>query len=261
MKKICIFYFSGTGMTKFVVEGLIGEFEKNRIAVDCFRIEDKHSVVLSEYDVFGIAYPVHSFNAPEIVIDFVKLLPESNGMNTFIVHTAGEDSKLNYASSDLLIRRLRGKGYKVFYNRLIEMPSNFIVRYDDAKVNKIIDNSNKVVPYIAKDIIAQKPYFMKKNIVSKIITFFGKIEWLGARIVGVHFYVGKNSGCVRCGKCIENCPNQNIMMKEKQINFKWRCGICMRCIYHCPQNAINVHQPFKFILLHKWYDTAFNKLK
>ena len=252
MKQICLCYFSGTGMTKYVVSGLISEFEKCDISVDCFKIEDAHEIAVSEYDLFGMAYPVHAFNAPQIVIDYVKRLPESNGVNTFIVHSAGEDNRINYSASGLLIKKLRNKGYKVFYDNLIEMPSNFIVKHNDAEVKKIIEKANETIPCIAESIIQRKPHFMRKNLVSNILTAISRCEWHGAHIIGKLYYVTKD--CVHCGKCAESCPNKNIVVEEKSVKFKWRCGICMRCVYLCPENAVSVRQPFKFIRFNKWYD-------
>ena len=254
MKKLCLYFFSGTGMTKYVVDKFVNEFEQNGAIVDSFRIEepDAHKNSLSEYDVLGIAYPIHSFNAPKIVIDFVKQLPNSNGMNTFIIHTAGEENMINYASSDLLIKKLNKRGYKVFHNKLIEMPSNFVVKYEDERVKSILNKANEDIPHIANEIMELKHYDMQKTLRSKIITLIGRVEWFGARTLGKIYYADNN--CVRCGHCINICPNKNIVMNKNSVCFKWRCGLCMRCIYQCPKNAISIRQPFKFIRFDSWYD-------
>jgi len=244
-------------MTKYVVDRFANEFYKHQIAVYCFRIETAYlyDIAFSEYDVLGIAYPVHAFNAPEIVINFVKQSPKLNRMDTFIIHTAGEDNKLNYASSDLLIKKLNGKGYKVFYNKLIEMPSNFIVKYDAAKVNRLIEKANEDIPHIARDIMKLTPYFMRKSFIAAIMAVIGKTEWFAARIMGKFLYVKDN--CNRCGKCVDNCPNKNIVPNNKSVGFKLRCGMCMRCVYQCPKGAICVRRPFRFIRFDKWYDLDF----
>ena len=239
-------------MTKYIVDGVINEFNKHGNMIDCFKIEDTRNAVLSEYDLFGIAYPVHSFNAPKIVINFVQRLSKSNGVKTFIIHTAGENAKVNYASSDLMIKMLKRKGYDVFYNKLIEMPSNFIVKYDDKKVIQIIKKANEDIPRIAHEIMTITPYAMKKTIGSQITAVIGRIEWFGARMMGKLFCA--SGDCTRCGKCADNCPNQNIILNKKRVRFKRHCGLCMRCIYQCPENAICVRQPFKFICFEKWYD-------
>jgi len=259
MKKICLFYFSGTGMTKYIIDRLSGEFEKHRVSLDCFKIDnvDIHNVAHTEYDIMGIAYPIHSFNAPKIVINFVKRLPKVSNMDIFIIPTAGEEHKINYASSDLLIKKLNKKGYKVFYNKLIEMPNNFIIKFSDEKVSIILERAKGDIPNIAKSILELKPCFMEKRIGSKVISFFGRIEWLGAPIMSKFYYVKED--CIRCGKCVNSCPNKNIIMNEKAISFKWCCGMCMRCIYQCPKNTIGVRQPFKFVRFDEWYDSKLFK--
>ena len=246
-------------MTKYIVDRLIGEFEKHGVIADCFKIEEAaiRDFSLAGYDAFGIAYPVHSFNAPKIVVDFAKRLPETNGLDTFIIHSAGADSVSNYASSDLLIRKLLKKGYNVFYNKLIGMPSNFAAKYDDDKVRGILDKANENIPHIAKEIIALTPGSMQKNFSSRLIALIGRSEWFGAHIAGKLYYV--KSDCNRCGMCAENCPNKNIAMSDKSVDFNWRCGWCMRCVYTCPQNAVYIRWPLKFIRFDKWYDSELFK--
>jgi len=244
-------------MTKFVVDRLIDELNKHEIIVDCFSIEASHDIDLEKYDALGIAYPVHAFNAPEIVMKFVGQLPQSNGMDTFIVHTAGEDHVSNYASSDFLIKKLRKRGYKVFYNRLIEMPSNFIVKYDAAKVSRMLARAKEDIPCIAQEIAKLTPHCMEKSRVAKTMAVLGRAEWLGARIAGKFFYAKR--GCIHCKKCIDGCPNKNIIINRNSLHFKGRCGLCMRCVYQCPQNAIGIRQPLRFVRFDEWYDAKLFK--
>ena len=252
IKKICLYFFSGTGFTKYVTNKLVCEFEKRGISVDCFEIEKAPALSVSEYDALGIAYPVHSFNAPKIVIDFARQLPATNGTDTFIVNTAGEDNKINYSSSNLLMKILNKKGYRVFYNKLIEMPSNFIVKYDEAKAAEIVNKTKADIPQIAQEILETKPFLLNGNFFSAIISVLGRAEWPGANMLGKWFYA--KACCTRCGKCADNCPNQNITVTDKSVRFAWHCGLCMRCVYLCPENAISVRQPFKFICFDSWYD-------
>ena len=89
MKNVCFFQFSGTGMTKHVVGKMRFEFEKQQVHVDIFDIENikAQSISFSHYDAVGIAYPVHSFNAPKIVIDFARRLPKAESIDTFVIRS------------------------------------------------------------------------------------------------------------------------------------------------------------------------------
>lgn len=254
MKKICICYFSGTGMTKYIVDKLSTEFEKYQISADCLQVEalQKGTADLSNYDLLGIAYPVHVFNAPKIIIDFANHLPKSNGLNTFIIRSMGEDNPVNYASSSTLIKKLKDKGYHVFYNKIFVMPCNFIIKYEPPKVDFIIDTVNRELPTTAREIINLTVHLKSWNCVAKFMNIIGKTEWLGAHVMGKFFYI--NRSCTQCGKCVDNCPNHNVVKSKKVVRFKWNCSLCMRCIYQCPTKAIKVHQPFKFIFFDDWYD-------
>jgi len=181
-----MYFFSGTGMTKYVVDRLSAEFERHHLSVDCFKIEDAsmHHVTLSEYDALGIAYPTHALNAPKIVINFVKSLPQSNDMNTFIVHTcSSENHRANHASSNLLIKKLSKRGYRVFNNQLIEMPSNFAHKDSEAEVINTLKRADKRIPHIAKSVVALKSHLANNSFSSKkVLPFLARIQWLGAPI-------------------------------------------------------------------------------
>lgn len=246
-------------MTKYVMGCLADEIKKHNISVDSHRIEEAmgQSIDLSDYCGLVIAYPVHSLNPPKIVADFVKKLPRSSGTNVFIVYTCSADAPVNYACSNLLIKRLSRKGYKVSYDKLVEMPSNFAHRYTDKQATQALVAANSTTALIAKDIAASKTHFMQPSFGTKVLSFLARIEWIGAPIIGKFFYAKKD--CVHCLKCVKNCPEKNIAMKRERVGFKFSCGICMRCVYQCEKNAIHIRWPFKFIRFDKWYDNGIFK--
>jgi ferredoxin len=252
MKRVCIFLFSGTGMTKYVVDKIRRELEKLQAQVDIYPIEKTklHNISLSNYDMVGIAYPVHAFNAPKKVIGFARQLPKELASNVFLISTAGENHPVNYSSSRLLIKLLHKKGYQVFYNKQLYMPSNFAVKYNEHEAGQLIAAVNAEIPQIANDIANSVCYRLEGGFLAKLMAFIGRAEWFGAAFIGKLFYADKK--CSHCGICVSSCPNHNII-SGKHIRFKWHCGLCMRCLYICPKRAIKVHQPFKFISFDEWY--------
>jgi len=165
MKKICIFLFSGTGMTSYVIDRLKNELEKTPAEIDVFLLEraEIENIKFNDYEILGIAYPVHSFNAPEIVIDFAKKLPKIESLDTFIVSTAGGDSFMNNSSSNLLFKILNKKGCNVFFDKQFIMPSNFAVKDDETEVRSKIDKVNSDIPAAADEIINRVPCKQKEN--------------------------------------------------------------------------------------------------
>ena len=254
LQRIGVFYFSGTGMTRYVVEKLELELAKHKVQADVFDIAKTHvfSTPLNIYDSIGIAYPVHAFNAPKIVIDYAQQLSSVDTMDAFIISTVGEYAAINFASSSLLISILRKKGFNVFYDKPFTMPCNFIIKDKEVKVQGDLNRLNTEMPQTARDIINRVPHQQPSNLGSRFAAWAGRLEWRGAKSVSKHYYTDEN--CSNCGLCTHNCPNHNISIGEKTVQFNRQCGLCMRCIYICPQKAIKVRWPYGFIALDNWYD-------
>ncbi|MEI8217262.1 MAG: EFR1 family ferrodoxin [Eubacteriales bacterium] len=256
--RINIFYFSGTGFTERVATHLFDEFRTMGHEVNLYYIptlisEGELSGIYEDCDVFGIMYPVHSFNAPEIVVKFAKDLPKADGKKSFIVKTAGEDAKVNHGSSDLLIRVLKKRGYLVNYEELVQMPSNFAVRNDDDSIRRIVRNADALVKIIAEEIVKGRNKAYKKNVRQRAFVGASRVEWLGAHMIAkFHFKV--NTDCNLCEFCIKNCPTKNISIKNDKLKFGTKCTFCMRCIYTCPQKAIHIKRPFSGIEIKDWFD-------
>ena len=253
MKKVCIFSFSGTGMTNYVVDLIKAELEKRGFGVDVKKIEytNVKDVDLEAYDSMGIAYPVHSFNAPKIVVDFARTLPMAFIQNSFVISTAGDYSVINASSSRHLIKTMNKKNHDVFYDKQFVMPSNFMMR-NKFEVSKLLEMAQVEASKVADAIRFTSYHKSKDNVFTRIISVVGRIEWLGAKVMGKFFY--SNEKCTGCKTCVKYCPNRNIKIEEKQLKFKWKCGLCMRCLYSCPEQAIEIRHPFKFIKLKEWYE-------
>ena len=44
--------------------------------------------------------------------------------------------------------------------------------------------------------------------------------------------------CIGCGKCVEECPLNNIHLENKKPVWDNNCTHCTACINHCPAKAI-----------------------
>ena len=67
--KILICYFSGTGNTQKIVDCYANIFTTQYgDDVTLIRMEDDFKYDVNDFDLIGIGYPVHAFNAPSIVL-------------------------------------------------------------------------------------------------------------------------------------------------------------------------------------------------
>lgn len=258
--KINIFYFSGTGFTERVGRGLTKEFINLDQDASLHYIPEliganpvEELEKLGSSDMIGIMYPVHSFNAPEIVVKFARKLPEGHGIKAFIVKTAGDKSEINAGSSILLMRTLVKRGYQVTYEELVQMPTNFLVRYEDQFIKELAKNSDKLVRIIAEEIVKGRKKPVNSSLGKTVFAAATRVEWIGAHLLA-KFYFKVDKSCNFCGVCIRDCPTKNIHEDEGRIKFGLGCTFCMRCIYGCPQKAIHIRKPFSAIEVKDWFD-------
>jgi ferredoxin len=239
-KKICIYYFSGTGNTKIVSQLFCEDFIRNGAIAQKIAIEDvlnkKISLKIKNYDILGFGHPVHAFGPPKIFSEFIEKLPAIENINTFYFRTAG-DPICNGGSTTLVRKRLNRKGYKVFNESLIVMPANVLFKYDDELIKQLYDFACKKSRLIVNQILNNQLNLQKNNLLVKIISyFFNKLENMGVGYFGKYLYVTES--CNHCDLCINRCPKRNIINDNGKIVFGKLCTFCMRCIYLCPYKAI-----------------------
>lgn len=235
-KSVAIIYFSGTGNTEKVANLYLDEFEKHGIKCDLFSLPIKTAVDFSAYDLLGVGYPVHAFNTPEIVLSFIKAIQKTPLKSAFIFKTSGEPLKLNDVSSLKLIKLLSKKGYSVMQEHHYIMPYDIIFRHSDYMADKMWKTAVALVRINCKEILDGTPNRKKKFFLGGTFAFLMSIEHPGARLNG-RFYKVKSS-CIKCGKCIKNCPTENITEQDGKIVFGKKCIMCTRCAFFCPTDSI-----------------------
>jgi flavodoxin/ferredoxin len=242
MSSVGIFYFSGTGNTEIVSELLEQAFKDRGVDAGRFKIEDilngEAQVVVQSYDIVGVGHPIHGFDAPWVVYDFVARLPLAEGKRAFVFKTAGGPETINHSASKSLIARLQRKGYEVFYDRLFYLSSNWVYKQSAPLVKRLYNAAVEKAAHMSEEILAGKERVLRPGTFLRVLArAVGLSEALGARFFGKDLHV--SDACTDCGKCIDNCPMRNISRDNGAIRFGWRCVWCMRCIYACPQQAIS----------------------
>lgn len=235
-----ICYFSGTGNTKKVVDKYVEEFKNNGCNVTVQAVENDCNEDFSSYDSIGIAYPIHAFNAPSIIVNFCKKMPkQATKKMLYIIKTSGEPLKINNISSTKIVRILRKKNYVLNNEYHYVMPYNMIFRHSNAMAYKMWTTASALIAIDCKEIINAKkvtlPHFPFPSLISRVM----RIEHWGGRFNGKKYKV--DSKCVKCGKCIRNCPTHNISIdKNGNFHFGNKCLMCMRCSFSCPVDAFHI---------------------
>lgn len=242
MSKIQIYYFSGTGNTAFILRKLVESLEKLGNIVNIHSCEEVKNIS-NDFDILGIAFPIHSSYAPKVFMNFLDKLPEVNNMPLFGIVTSG------YMAGDVLSfegKKLEEKGYVPFLYRNIVVGNNLhlprlcpLKVTSKDKLGKRLLRINKEIDDIAIKINNKTKDLRGDNIIGKL---FGVSQRSVGKIYEKYNFNGFNSddSCTKCKWCINNCPTNNIVLKDDKIIFNSKCILCMRCYNFCPKKAIQV---------------------
>lgn len=227
-----IFYFSGTGNSKWIGEEVakgtndqltsISELMKNKVG----------EITVKKGETIGIVFPVYAWQAPEMVVNFVKCLKVDKDNFVVGICTCGEEAGLTMKKLATHIR--------LDSTYSIVMPSNYLLggnmdseeviktKIEEARNNlaEIIDNINKKEKI--HDIHTGKLCGLKSNVANYFFNQFGR---------GTKAFLVEDS-CNSCGLCQQVCPTGCIKLIDNKPVWGNDCAGCLACINYCPEKSI-----------------------
>lgn len=226
-----IFYFSGTGNSKWVAERIADHLGEEV----CNIIDEKNAKFSFEKaQRVGIVFPVYAWDAPQVVKNFAGKL-QLNGAYAFAVCTCAEESGHTIKKLSKIIPL--ESGYS------ISMPSNYMMGRADVENEEVAAAKIEAAKSKIEDICAE----LKNNAKTFNVTE-GKGAFLKSYFISggfnrfarktKPFYVNEDL-CISCGLCETACPASAIKIKDgKPAWVKEECYKCLSCINRCPQRAI-----------------------
>ena len=254
-RKINISYFSGTGGTEKIATLFNSYMIEKNISVEIHSLNKNYiekSIFFNDnIDLILLLFPVYAFDAPKIIYDWCKLLPPGSNLPIVIISVSGGGEVwINNACRIGIIKKLKKKGYRVMYETMVRMPSNFLKETPEQLSLEIIKELPNKVKTITAEILSGKERYRKPEFCGRIFTFLFKLEKITIWQFGKSLKI--NSKCNKCNLCINNCPTNNIMWDKTKIKFKYNCEGCLKCVYNCPYKAI-YSKLFSFIILKNGY--------
>ncbi len=255
-KKIRIYYFSGTGNSRYAAFKAAKQFRLKKYSVDVKDIAKPDAVKKhSKFDIFGFFAPVYAGGIPPIMINFIKQMPKGNGKKGFIFLTYGTitvKNKIKYGGPGNAIMSglhiLKSCGYKSMGGNACGMPSNVFDVLEKKHMKTVFNTADKSIKKFINIISAGKIYIKKVSFISRIINacFYYFFSFGYNKMAKTFFTV--SDLCNGCGICARVCPVNNIKMANqkkrsgssgKKPQFSLNCESCMRCINYCPNQAIS----------------------
>lgn len=245
-----IFCFSGTGNTHWAAHHL-AEATGERLVV--MTGENDH-FTLSKDERIGFCFPVHGWQPPRLVRNFIRRLSLSSEQPLathycYALVTCGDSIGL---TMEMLNEELAKKDLHAHSTFSLVMPESYVClpfMYTDSpqrEKEKITRATADIAVYTR--LIAER----RKN---EHHTQRGVMPWVLSHVIGAYFnhrmisdsnFTADATDCIHCGLCAKVCPTGDIRMKDNDAQGatpEWlhdgRCTCCLSCYHHCPRHAIN----------------------
>jgi NAD-dependent dihydropyrimidine dehydrogenase PreA subunit/flavodoxin len=237
-----VFYFSGTGNTRWAAERLAeatGErllFIPEELNTDC-------NYLLEDDERIGFCFPVHGWQPPHIVRRFISRLTISSSHYTYALCTCGDSIGL---AMQMFRDDLAAKGITLDSCRSLIMPESYVClpfMYTDTPER---EREKKQQARIDLDEYLQ--VVVQRQVGYSQLTL-GLAPWTLSHVIGVYFnrfmitdkkFTVDADVCIHCGRCAEVCPVGDITFENTP---QWKndssCTCCLSCYHHCPVHAIN----------------------
>lgn len=236
--RVLLVYYTGTYNTRFLTDTVGRAFTERGHEVS--RVEVSRGAPptdATEYDLIGMSYPIYGFNSPLPFNKYLKKLKVKRGQKYFIFKNSGETFGLNNASDRVIKRRMKRRGAVLVGQYHYVMPYNIHFPFDRDFIREILDKDRKLLEIMMHDLESGYVAKIKSNIVYDVASAVVGIQKIGG-FVNSFLYKADMDKCVKCMRCVRDCPEGNISLKKGKIKFGHRCDMCMRCSYYCPTDAI-----------------------
>ena len=246
-----IFYFSGTGTTKWVAGEIAQALHDDLVSIpDAIRTK-QYAYILQEGEQIGFCFPTHGWQPPRIVREFIRHLIFSRlSADTYCwaLTTCGDNMG---EAMTILNKELKQKGLEAETQFSVIMPESYVClpfMYTDSEIREAekIENARRQLSHITRILKDRKRGIieLEKGATPRLYSYVIGGYFNKKMITDRKFNVD-TSVCISCGACANVCPVDDIRLSA--VNGKqspqWlhneRCTSCLACYHHCPVHAIN----------------------
>ena len=246
-----IFYFSGTGNTRWAAEQLAEATGEHLVAI-ADATTGSCTYTLQPGERVGFCFPVHGWQPPRIVRQFIRRLQlkyaEGARPYCYALVTCGDSIG---RTMEMLNGELRAVGLQTDSVFSLVMPESYVClpfMYTDSPARE----QSKIAT--AQQQLTQYADLIVRRVGSECHTQRGLTPWLFSHVIGAYFnrymitdkkFTVDADVCIRCGKCVKVCPTGNLTMSDEGDNAvpQWHhdgsCTNCLACYHYCPRHAIN----------------------
>jgi len=254
-----IFYFSGTGNTRWAAERLAeatGErllFIPDELKKLELRNENRDKELqqggechyeLQEGERLGFCFPVHGWQPPHIVRRFIRKMTINSPSYCYALVTCGDSIG---RTMEMLQKELAPKNIKLDSMFSLVMPESYVClpfMYTDTpeREQQKISQAGKELEQYAEIVVGK--------LKGEVHTQRGFTPWTFSHVIGAYFnsqmisdkkFTVDSNLCIHCGRCENVCPTGDVKLHDglPQWLHDGTCTNCLACYHYCPQHAIN----------------------
>ncbi len=255
LKTVTLAYFSGTGGTKAAAEAFAACFSERGVTVTCVEIAGRRPAGEEDCqntDLLMLLSPVYAFRLVSVVEQWTARLPGTQGtLGAVISVSGGGEVSPNTACRIRCKELLRRKGYRLIWEDMLIMPSNFATQAERRVNLRLIRALPGKAERIVAGILSGGERLTRPLVQDRLFAALGRGEHVGARLFGASIRASK--ACNLCHLCVEQCPAGNIRVRDGRLKFGVHCILCMKCLYRCPRHALTPRLG-RFAVLKDGYD-------
>ena len=236
-----IFYFSGTGNTRFVAEQIAAGIGEELVFIPDAIRENRFEFEIAPDESIGFCFPTHGWQPPRIIREFIRKL-RINRNYCWALTTCGDNMG---ETMTILNKELAAIGLKTSATFSVIMPESYVClpfMYTDTKEkeHEKIAEARKQLPHIIEYISKRKEGVeeLDKGGTPRLYSYVIG-EYFNKRMVNDKKFTVDSDVCSKCGKCQKVCPVDNITGTPPEWNHNGRCTSCLACYHYCPVHAIN----------------------
>ena len=233
-----IYYFSGTGNSRYVAESIAKLTGDSAISIT----DSSSHGQFSQTESMGFVFPVYAWGLPRVMERLIRNLQLPTAPSyIYMVCTCGDDIGL---TDEELRHLLTDKNWHLDAAWSVQMPNTYIALpgFDidsPTLTQEKLSSATTRIGAIARLITERVSSY--KDVCP------GGIPWIKSKIFRPVFNrllthdrkFKSNTQCTHCGICAKVCPMNNIRYDEQGFpRWHHHCADCLACYHSCPHHAI-----------------------
>ncbi|MBU1342326.1 MAG: EFR1 family ferrodoxin [Proteobacteria bacterium] len=257
IKTAAVLWYSQTGNTQKCGKVLAKTFEKNGITVVYGDLRDVDKSTIFNVDLMVIGSPVFYYDTPNFVKDFIRSLPDLDGIPVAAYVTfGGPEGNQHNAACSILKGMVQKNGVPVGLESFMSISTYSLSFKENDTGIKTIQNTilpdhetykkiREYAGFIKSQVEKGNASEYKQTLTLREFSTYFKPEWWTKLTVNNHYIIEQK--CLGCGVCVEKCPTNSIDLDSFSVNTE-TCVLCFGCINNCRYQAVNMEYQNKKLI-------------